>query len=305
MPRAVIFEAYGPPEVLKMAEKPRPNPKEGEVLVNVEAAGVQPFDTAYRSGALRQWAPAKFPQSLGLEFAGTIGETGGKVAGFDTGDAILGWSLDGAYAEMIVVPAGQFVRKPDAMSWPEAGALSASGQAASTALDALALRAGQTLIVHAAAGGVGSFAVQIAAAHGVRVIGTASPDNHAYLRELGAIPVDYHGDLEGNLRRAAPEGIDAALIAVGGEEPIRTSVALTSDAARVVTLAFDPASERYGVKRIGTQRSTERLASLVALYEAGKLRVPVGRVFALEAAADAHRHVETGHSRGKTVLVMQ
>ncbi|GLQ89085.1 NADP-dependent oxidoreductase [Dyella flagellata] len=305
MPRAVIFETYGPPSVLKIVERPRPIPKEGEVLVNVEAAGVQPFDTAYRSGAVRQWAPAKFPQSLGLEFAGTIIETGGKVAGFDPGDAILGWSLDGAYAEAIVVPAGQFIRKPDAMSWPEAGALSASGQTASTALDALGLAAGQTLVVHAAAGGVGSFAAQIAVAHGVRVIGTASPDNHAYLRELGAVPVDYHDDLEVSLRGTAPEGIDAALIAVGGEEPIRASVALTGDAARVVTVAFDPASERYGVKRVGTQRSTERLSFLAALYEAGKLRVPVGRVFALEEAADAHRHIETGHSRGKTVLVMR
>jgi enoyl reductase len=205
---------------------------------------------------------------------------------------------------MIAIPVGQYVLKPHAMSWPEAGALSASGQTASTAFDALALSAGQTLVIHSAAGGVGNFAVQIARAKGIRVIGTASPDNHAYLRELGATPVDYHGDLEANLHLVAPEGVDAALVAVGGEAPIQTSLALTGDAAHVVTIAFDPASDRYGVRRIGTQRSIERLSGLTALYEAGKLRTQVGDVFPLEAAADAHRRVETGHSRGKTVLLM-
>ena len=112
----------------------------------------------------------------------------------------------------------------------------------------------------------------------IRFLRQCGPDNHAYLRELGAVPVDYHGDLEAELRDVAPEGVDAALIAVGGEEPIRPSVALTGDAARVVTTAFDPASDRYDVRRIGTQRSTERLSTLTPLYDEGKLRVPVRTV---------------------------
>ncbi|KQV17309.1 hypothetical protein ASC97_30525 [Rhizobium sp. Root1203] len=305
MPRVVVFSEYGPPDVLHVVDRQEPVPAPNEVLIRVEAAGVQPFDAMFRAGYARQWAPAHFPQPLGNEFAGTIVGIGENLREFKIGDRVLGWSRGDAYADVITVPANQMVIKPEHMSWPEAGALSASGQTASTALGALDLAKGETLLVHAAAGGVGSFAVQIAVEHGIRVIGTASEVNHDYLRELGAIPVDYHGDLVANVRAVAPSGIDASLIAVGGEPPLEASVALVSNRTRIVTVAFEASTERYGITRVGTQRSQERLLSLTALYDAGKLHVPVGQVFALTEAADAHRLIETGHSRGKAVIVTQ
>ena len=305
MPRAVVFSEYGSPAVLHIVDQPEPVPAPGEVLVRVKAAGVQPFDAMFRAGHVRQWAPARFPQRLGNEFAGMITGIGDGVAKFKIGDAVLGWSRGDAYADMITVPADQIVIKPECMSWTEASALSASGQTASTALDALSLEEGETLLVHAAAGGVGSFAVQIGAARGVRVVGTASAANHDYLRALGAIPVDYHGDLVAAVRAVAPQGIDAALIAVGGEAPLKSSVALIENRRRIVTVAFEPSAEHYGISRIGTQRSRDRLASLIALYEAGKLQVPVAKLFPLSEAADAHWLIETGHSRGKPVIVTE
>jgi NADPH:quinone reductase-like Zn-dependent oxidoreductase len=140
-------------------------------------------------------------------------------------------------------------------------------------------------------------------ADGIRVVGTASPANHDYLRRLGAEPVDYHGDLVANLRSALPGGASAALVAVGGEAALLASAALVADRSRILTVAYDPAAEGLGIKRIGTQRSVARLQSLLDLYNAGKLRVEVSEVFPLSRAADAHRAIEAGHGRGKIVLV--
>jgi enoyl reductase len=305
MGRAVVFNSYGGPEVLEIVERDDPAPATGQLLVRVEASGVQPFDTMFRGGRVQQWAQAKFPQRLGNEFAGTVIRLGSDVAGFALDDAVLGWSMGEAYADAIPVPAAQCVKKPARMPWAEAGALSASGQTASTALDALDLGAGETVIIHAAAGGVGSMAVQIAIARGASVIGTASPGNHAYLRRLGAVPVDYHGDLAAALRKAAPDGADAALIAVGGEAPVTASLALVGNTQRIVTTVFDPVAERHGIRRIGTQRSVERLASLLRLYENGQLAVHVAETIPFSRAAEAHRLVETGHVRGKVVLVRE
>jgi enoyl reductase len=302
MGRVIVFNSYGGPDVLKIVERDERAPTAGQMLVRVEAAGVQPFDTMFRGGRVQQWANANFPQTLGNEFAGTVTALGSGVAGFAIGDAVLGWSMGDAYADAVVVPSTQCAKKPRKMPWDEAGALSASGQTASTALDALDLRAGETVIVHAAAGGVGSMAVQIAVAGGAVVIGTASPGNHAYLHELGAKPVDYHGDLAAALRKVAPNGADAALIAVGGEAPVTASLALVGNKQRIVTTVFDPAAERQGIRRIGTQRSVERLASLLTLYENGQLAVYVAEAIPFSRAAEAHRLVETGHVRGKIVL---
>jgi enoyl reductase len=303
MGRAVVFNRYGGPEVLEFVERPDPMPAPGQVLVRVEAAGVQPFDAMFRGGHVRQWAPAHFPQTLGNEFAGEVVALASDVAEFAIGDNILGWTLGNGYSELIAVPSAHCVKKPPEMPWDEAAALSASGQTASTALEALNVHSGETLIVHAAAGGVGSMAVQLAVAAGATVIGTASPDNHDYLRSLGAVPVDYHNDLTAALKVAAPEGADAALIAVAEEAAITASLALVRDRQRVGTIVYEPTAERHGVRRISTQRSRERLADLTARCEAGKLAVHVSATIPFSRAAEAHRLIETGHVRGKVVLI--
>ncbi|MEU8193021.1 NADP-dependent oxidoreductase [Microbispora amethystogenes] len=303
MSRTVVFSAYGGPEVLRVADVEPGEPGPGEIRVHVRAAGVQPFDALFRSGQARSYIPATFPQRLGNEFAGVVDAVGEGVGGVAAGDEVVGWAMLASYAEHVVVPADQVAAKPAAMPWPEAGVLSASGQTAATALERLRVGAGDTLLVHAAAGGVGTFAVQIARAAGAAVVGTASERNHAYLRELGVIPVTYGDGLAGRVRDAAPGGVDAALDAAGTVEALEVSAELVADRTRVGTIAYQPAADRIGVQRLSTERSTARLAGLVALWEKGELRVRIQEAVPVEEAARAHRMVESGHVTGKVVLV--
>jgi enoyl reductase len=303
MSKALIFAEYGGPEVLRVIDVEPQRPGRGQVRVRVQAAGIQPFDCLFRSGAARQWVPATFPQRIGNEFAGVVDEVGDGVA-LAVGDEVLGWAMLGATAEHVVVPATHVAAKPATMSWPEAGALSASGQTASTALDRLRVAERDTVLIHAAAGGVGSLAVQIARAQGARVIGTASERNHEYLREIGATPVAYGDGLVERVGAAAPHGVDAALVAVGTEEALRTSLELVRDRARVGTVAFQPLADQLGIARITTERSAARLAELTRLHAAGQLRVSIQGTYRLDQAAEAHRVMETGHVRGKLAFVL-
>jgi NADPH:quinone reductase-like Zn-dependent oxidoreductase len=304
MSRAVVFESFGDADVLRIVDGKSPSVGAGEVRVQIKAAGLQPFDARYRAGWFDPYVPAYFPQTLGNEFAGVVDQVGEGVVDFSPGDEVLGFVWQAAYAEAVVVPADQIVAKPQAMPWTEAGALSASGQTAHTALQELGVGPDDTLLIHAAAGGVGSFAVQLARELGAKVIGTASQRNHDYLRELGAEPITYGNGLIDRVRQAAPGGIDVALDAHGGDEAIGTSVELVADRQRIGTLSGYRAAEELGIQMIGTQRSQERLAELVDLYSKGRLKVFVHKSFPLDAVADAHREVETGHVRGKVVLTV-
>jgi enoyl reductase len=296
----VVFDEYGPPEVLHPVEVPDPWPGPGEVRIRVRAAGVQPFDAATRNGDFAAYNPLPLPSGLGNEVAGVIDAVGDGVTAAAVGDEVIAFLTLRGYADTVVVPADALGRKPAGMPWTEAGVLSASGQTASTALQALHLRAGETLLVHAAAGGVGSFAVQLARAAGVTVIGTASARNHDYLRSLGAVPVAYGPGLLDRVR--ALGRVDAVLDAIGGEA-LDVSVQLVARRDRIVTIADWTAEARLGVRRIGTDRSAARLAALITQYADGALTVPVSHAFPLEKAADAHREIETGHARGKIALV--
>jgi len=298
----IEFDAYGPAEVLHPVQVPDPVPGPGEVRIRVRAAGVQPFDCATRRGDYVQYTLLRFPARLGNEAAGIIDQAAGP-GGLSEGDEVIAFMTMRGYADTVVVPATDAVLKPATMTWPEAGVLSASGQTADTAQDELAVGPRDTVLIHAAAGGVGSFAVQLARARGAAVIGTASERNHDYLRSLGATPVSYGPGLQDRARAAAPHGIDAVLDAVGGEA-LDVSMKLVTDTARIVTIADWTAPARLGIRRIGTDRSAERLTRLTRLFDEGKLTIPVSATFPLENAADAHRQVETGHNRGKVALTV-
>jgi enoyl reductase len=302
--RAVVFPRFGGSEVLEIVEVELPPVEPDRVRVQVKAAGVQPFDARFRAGLFDPYVPAQFPQGLGNEFAGVIEQLGSEVSSFSAGDEVIGFVWQAGYAEHVVVGTDEIVPKPEDMPWPEAGGLSASGQTAHTALQELRVKEGETLLIHAAAGGVGHLAVQIARAWGVTVIGTASERNHEFLRSLGAIPVTYGEGLVERVQAVAPQGIDAALDAHGGDEAVEASVELVADRTRIGTLSGYAAAAQYGIQLIGTQRSVERLGELIDLYRQGKLRVTVHETFPLEAVADAHREVETGHVRGKVVLTV-
>jgi enoyl reductase len=302
MATVMVFDEYGDPDVLHLADVPDPRPGPGQVRVRVRAAGVQPADTRLRSGAWRSWNPATLPARLGNEAAGVVDAVGAGVSEFRPGDEVLGPAA-GAYADVVVAEADQLAHKPAAMPWDEAGAFSASGQTASTALEDLAVSAGETLLIHAAAGGVGVIAAQLAIARGVRVIGTASEANHDFLRGLGATPVTYGPGLVDRVRAVAPDGVDVVLDGAGGEA-LTASVELVDKRERIGTIADIASAGRLGVRPIGTRRSADRLAELVGLYSLGQLEVFIWKEYPLARAADAHRESERGHLRGKIVLTV-
>ncbi|MFJ3792094.1 NADP-dependent oxidoreductase [Kitasatospora sp. NPDC090091] len=299
--KAVTVPRFGGPEVLRVTEVPTPAAGPGEVRVRVRAAGVQPADLAVREG----WSPPgtrlEPPVVPGNEFAGVVDQLGAGSFGWEVGDEVLGFRLLDSHAEYVTVDGAHLVAKPAAMPWDQAGALSASGQTAHTALTELKVGRGDTVLVHGASGGVGTAAVQLARAWGATVIGTASERNHDYLRELGAVPVAYGEGLVERVRAVAPQGVDAAFDAAG-RGALEASVELVADRDRIGTVTDHATAARLGLRQLRAQRSAARLTELVELWEAGGLRVEIAAAFPLERAADAHRTVGTGHVRGKVVL---
>jgi NADPH:quinone reductase-like Zn-dependent oxidoreductase len=191
MTLAMVFDRYGPPDVLRLAELPDPQAGPGQVRVRVKAAGVQPFDVKLRSGAMAGFLPVSLPQTIGNEYAGVVDQVGDGVTNLAVGDEVLGSTMLSGYSQHVVVAAENAVAKPPELDFPTAAALVAASQTASGALDELNVGKGDVLLVHAAAGSVGTMAVQLGRLRGATVVGTASPPNHDYLRELGAIPVAY------------------------------------------------------------------------------------------------------------------
>ncbi|WP_216204534.1 NADP-dependent oxidoreductase [Amycolatopsis aidingensis] len=299
--RAVLLDRHGPPEVLTIADLPLPEPGPGQLRVRVHAGGVQPFDTYVRRGL--PGFRMDLPHQLGNEFAGVIDRVGPEVRGWSAGDAVLGSAPLRSLAEYVLADATAVVGKPAALPMAAAGALPASGQTALTALRELRVGPGDTLLVHAAAGGAGTMAVQLARHYGARVIGTASAANHHYLAALGATPVRYGPGLPQRVRELAPRGVDAVLDAVGGQA-LRDSLELAPDRDRIGTLVEHALAEELGVRGIRAQRSTAALGELAELCRRGVLRVGIRARFPLEAIADAHSAVETGHGSGKVVIVL-
>jgi enoyl reductase len=300
--REVRFDRYGPPEVLYLTEAEPPVPGLGEVRVRVAVAGVQPFDIKRRRGDLAAWVPVTFPATCGNEYTGTVDALGEGVTGLAVGDPVLGSAPGVACADYAVVPAENAVPRPAGLAVETAGGLVAAGQTASGALNFLGVTGADTLLVHAAAGAVGTVAVQLARRLGATVIGTASERNHEYLRSLGAIPVTYGPGLAERVRAAAPRGVTVALDAIGGEA-IPASIEAGVPAERVGTIADPMGARRYGAVDVKSPRSPQRLAEVVALAAAGELVLPV-RGYPLAEVVAAHREVEGGHLRGKVVLVL-
>jgi NADPH:quinone reductase-like Zn-dependent oxidoreductase len=303
MMRAAAFTAFGGPEVLRVMELPAPQAGPGQVRVKVRTAGVQPFDTAVRAGWTPPGVTGDLPRIPGNEFAGVVDQVGEDVTGVPPGAEVLGFSLLNCYAEYVVVGAGDVTAKPADMPWEVAGGLTSGVQTAEIALDGLAVGSGDTLLVHGAAGSVGTAAVQIARMRGATVIGTARTENHDYLWDLGATPVAYGDGLADRVRALAPDGVDAALDGAGGHA-LEVSLELVKDPGRVLTLVEHGKAAALGVRTTQGVRTAERLGRYAELYAAGKLKFPVRRTYELDRAADAHREVETGHGSGKVVLLI-
>jgi len=267
----------------------------------VVAAGVQPFDVKRRRGDMATWMPDTFPARVGNEFSGFVDAIGPEVTGWSVGDAVLGSTPAAAYADYLVVPAANLVVRPQTLDPVLAGALVAAGQTASGALESLGVTAGDTLLVHAAAGSVGTVAVQLARELGATVVGTASEANHEYLRSLGAIPVSYGPGLADRVRAAVPGGVTVALDAIGGDA-IPASIEAGAAPERVGTIVDPPTAEKYGARSAMAPRSPQRLSAVVVLAAAGRLVMPV-RTYPLTSVVEAHAELEKGHGRGKIVLL--
>jgi len=300
--RAQIIRGYGGPEAFEHSELPDPTAGPGEVLVRVSVAAVNPLDWKIRSGALQAMLPTAFPAVLGNEIAGVVEAVGAGVAGFGIGDRVVGFTTSGAYGELVATSAERLAAIPDALSFEQAATIPTAAETAQRALALVDIAAGDTVLVNAAAGSVGSAVVQLLVAAGVTVLGTASEQNHAYVRSLGATPVRYGEHLIGDVTAAAPQGIDAAFDG-GGRGFVEQALTLVP-AARIVTIV-DFAAAAKGVKVAGGDPFALTAASIAPVLELaaeGRFATATAVVLPLERIAEAHRMSEAGHLRGKILL---
>ncbi|MFJ9731570.1 NADP-dependent oxidoreductase [Streptomyces sp. NPDC101171] len=306
--KAISYSRYGGPEVLEYGEADDPKVGPDSVLVKVRAAAVNPVDWKCREGYLDQILDAVFPVIPGWDVSGVVVRPGASAPEFSVGDEVIGYVREdflsrGTFAEYVAAPVRTLARKPRNLSFEEAAGLPLAGLTAYQVLvKALEVKRGETVLVHAAAGGVGSLAVQVAAHLGARVIGTAGERNHDYVRELGGEPVTYGEGLAERVRGLAPEGVDAVFDTIGGDT-LKVSANLLAPEGRLVSIA-DPEVAGFGGRYYFVRPDAEDLRKLSELAEQSVLSVHVQETFPLERAADAHRLNQEGRTRGKIVVTV-
>jgi NADPH:quinone reductase-like Zn-dependent oxidoreductase len=306
--QAMRFHSYGDPEALILEEVPRPKPGPGEVLIQVHAAGVNPLDWKVRGGHLKDWLPHRLPLTPGWDVSGVVEAVGADVSAFKIGDAIFGmldFMRNGAYAEYVAANIRDLALKPLSIDHVQAAAVPLAGLTAWQSLFEVAgLASGHTVLIHAAAGGVGHFAVQFAKWKGASVIGTASAGNASFLRELGVDAVlDYRTTrFEEEIRQE----VDVVLDTIGGDTQERSWQVLKKGGILVATLgiASPETARRYGVRGEGVSVHPDRdqLTQIAALIDAGGVKPAITTVLPLAEASRAHALSQAGHVRGKIVL---
>jgi len=295
--RSARYSSFGPASVLTITKVEIADPAPGKVRVAVRAAGINPSDYKTRNGSKPEWNP-KLPAGIGREMAGVVEAVGEGVTQFSVGDEVFGLVAGSAVAEYVLTNPANLAAKPGALDWVTAGGLSLAGQTAFNSVGAVSLTVADTVLVSAAAGGVGVLASQLALRTGARVIGTASAANHDFLESLGVIPVAYGADLESRLRELAP--ITAALDNHGADT-VETAIALGIARDRINTIAAD--AETLGVRGEGRGPiNTQTLTQLADLVVAGELVVPIEQTYPLDDVVAAFEHLEGGHARGKIVI---
>jgi len=305
VPRAVQFDEYGGLDVLTVREVELKELGKEDVLVEVKAAGINPGEASIREGLLAERFPSTFPSGQGTDLAGIVKEIGIDVEGFAPGDEVVGWSEErSSHAEEVVLPADQVIRKPADVGWPEAGALFVVGVTAFAAVRAVDISAGDTVVVSAAAGGVGTITVQLLRVRGANVVGLASEDHHDWLRAKGVTPVTYgEGQVE-RILEATPQGIDA-FIDLYGPEYVELAVQLDVPPEKIETIIAWEKAQEVGAKTEGSSdaSSSEILGEMAELVAAGKIEVPIAATYPLDEVREAFEQLEDRHTLGKIVLV--
>lgn len=314
--KAAYYARFGGPDLLNIGELPQPEPGSGEVLIRVRAAGVNPVDWKIRSGLYKSTMPYALPIIPGWDAAGEIAALGEGVTGLAVGSRVVACAQKmpvqwGACAEYVAVPVSALAPTPQGLDDVQAASLPVAGLTAWQALVAFArLEAGQTVLVHAASGGVGSFAVGIAKHFGATVIGTCGPANADYVRGLGAdVVLDYHrADLKQAILEVAPDGVDVVLDSVGGET-LALSYEVVKPGGVLTSLGDHPDPDQVAHKdlsatRIGLRPIGSQLGELAGLIAQGKVPLPEIKTMPLEKIAEAYRLSEAGHVRGKLVLTI-
>jgi len=302
--KAVQLDHYGDVDVLEVRRVPRPSPGTGEVLVAVKAAGINPGETVIRRGAM----PGKLPSGQGADLAGVVAEIGSGVEAFAVGDEVLGFCPNNArasQAEFAVVPANNLTSKPPAVSWEVAGALFTAGTTAYAGVRAVELVAGDTVAISAAAGGIGTIAVQLAKRAGATVLGIAGPSSDDWLSAHGVIPVNYGDNLADRLRAAAPQSRIDAFLDFFGNGYVKLAVTdLDVPPQRVNTSIDFTALVTFPIKAAGSVHAANAdvLAELAKLIADGDLEIPIAAIYPLDEVRQAYRTLEQRHTRGKIVL---
>ncbi len=305
--KAVRIHAYGGPEVLVYEDAPRPEPEPGQVLIRVHAAGINPIDYKIRAGSAKNWLKHMLPLIPGWDVSGVIEVTADGASHLEVGGEVYGmldFRRDGAYADYVTAPAAIIARKPASLDHVRAAAVPLAALAAWQCLfDLAGLSAGQTILVHGAAGGVGHYVVQLAKWKGAKVIGTAADPDADFVRGLGADEVI---DYEAQRFEQAVGDVDVVFDPIGGELQRLSWQVLKKGGVLVSTLGisspevaaeFDVRGEGLSVRPDSTE-----LTAIAELIDEGRIKPAVTAVFPLAEAAKAHTLLESGQARGKVVL---
>ncbi|WP_068325876.1 NADP-dependent oxidoreductase [Janibacter terrae] len=304
--RAMTYDRYGDDDELRMADLPVPKVGPGEVRIRVTRAAVNPVDWKVMSGGLDALMDASFPVIPGWDVAGVVDAVGPDTPDLAEGDRVASYARKqivsaGTFAEYVTVMADDVAAVPDEVGDDVAAALPLTGLTALRVLETLAVTKGDTLLVHAASGGVGYLASQLAVAAGATVLGTASPANHDRLTAIGVTPVAYGEGLHERLTQVAPDGVDAVADLVGGV--LDVSLDVLREGGRLASVA-DPTVEEHGGRWVWVRPDGERLAQLLQEVAAGRLAVEIDRSFALEQVADAFALSRSGSANGKIVIAV-
>ena len=304
--KAVRFDDYGGIDVLEVRDVERPEPGLDQVLVAVRAAGINIGEAKIREGLVREIFPATFPSGEGSDLAGVVEQVGANVNGVAVGDEVIGWTDNRAsHAEYVLVEGTNLTAKPPEVPWEVAGALFVAGVTGVATVRAVAPAAGEAVVIAGAGGGVGIFSVQLAVGTGARVIAVASERHHPWLRDRGAIPIDYGDGVVQRIAEAAGETPVAAFIDLVGKGYVELALKLGIDKDRIDTITDFPAIAKYGVKGEGgaVTASAATLAELAQAIATGNLVVPIQRTYPLDDVRAAFAELEAGHVAGKIVLI--